>query len=361
MIRILGLLAVLSLSLTTPILAQPPTHNGSDPATEAGRKVGDLFKKIRLQAESADQCKASWKGWQDKYASTSPLGSINKTSQWKYSKSQIQSVIDGNSVVKFPETLSAGGSSYSQIDVSQLSAGKSVTDRGGKIRSNIEQLVKNNPPNNLLIVWTGLSHTLDYFHSNKDSKVIYASYPVDANTEFESDGMYEFMEKATGQRQARPTAKDDWAGVYPAPLAKLHYYNRNTSSRVSADELMGADTSGGTAVILSDYHAIRNTSPTDDLPSADCLKQLGFTSVTIAAEGVERQGTTGRADLEKKIDFAQALGTDRINRIRQASPEAITILESGRVIPYPELKGIMDKVKKLEQTGMKVEFKGIEN
>jgi hypothetical protein len=108
-------------------------------------------------------------------------------------------------------------------------------------------------------------------------------------------------------------------------------------------------------IMMADFHGINETSLADELPSGQCLKELGYDSVLLALEGMNESDAITHDLVEKNLLHAFRGIQGFAN-----SPELQEAVNEGKVEMYPELSALMRKVGSYEPV-IKVRYFGLED
>lgn len=204
-------------SLTRAIDGFREATRGSEaPALQCeGAQSNPAFAK----QTSSLSCQGQWNRWLNKYAAASPFAAFNKASYLKLDREILKTLLTGDpNSDAFFEALMKGAKQYQAAyqnalkkfpptpmresivkDIFFESALKpwvpNSNNRDNKITRNIEKFIdqvkaSSSDPKKLLLVYVGGAHIIDYFLTNPNQELVYASQQV---TKYSTQGNKEFQ------------------------------------------------------------------------------------------------------------------------------------------------------------------------
>ena len=257
-----------------------------------------------LFAANLKSCRAEYDNWISKYASSSPLLAHNKSSSFKFEKNKL-----------LTELYKLGDTRSVYLNLNNLGN----LERLLGMRKLVTSLVDNSAPSELIIVLMGVSHTLDAYLYDDDFesgiKPIYARAPLSQQTKSFSQPFRALLSKycqvdATCRRKICkinssleifgsenirkskvPLTAERATQYLLTDLARFVSNNglnqnqiENLVNKLFTEELREQPTN---VILIGEWHNTDASIIFEELPSAECLKILGFTKVKIALEGIK--------------------------------------------------------------------------
>jgi hypothetical protein len=308
-----------------------------------------LFHCVTNRGENS-QCHDDWDQWEKDYAANTPFLSLQKTSEWPLDIRITQQILDGQVAIDLPSSLELGDQRISKLNFNTLKGKLSDETRDIRIIQNLQTMVQNNPPKNLLIINTGLIHAFDYFLQNPDHKVTYATLPFRKHSQLFTEEYYAL--KRT-MNDAEPLANARSLSGVPrlAAYYKIHAHSQRRT--ITRDQLFDVKTQRSSTLMIGDIHPLREPKLARQLPRAECLKQLGFETVTLVQEHsqIYANHQYSYEELRRKIDMTDLLKA----RIPLA---LISQIENVQVAPAS--LALIDKVRSYERSNIPVLYTGME-
>ena len=116
------------------------------------------------------------------------------------------------------------------------------------------------------------------------------------------------------------------------------------------------------SAIIADYHAIRDTSVTDQMPKSECLKSMGFSGVTLGVESGQLKSKTKYSieDVRKIFSFKEQMGAARLQSVKERNEKAYNLVMTEQTDLYPELTALLNTMQSYMEAGIVVNIVGIE-
>lgn len=365
-------------------------------------------------AETETACQKHWREWQDKFTSSSPLGAHKKLHKYAIGKPELEMLLSkrdvrkGKIVVILKEPLleydtktkkvvslnAFGVDPKAPADAFAKRATKFGVplERNEMIIANLAQMVRDNPKGNLLIVPVGHFHSLEFFFKDDvDGRVMYGAQRIDDETTEYSDGFREFFNSIEPQyrdiflygtdryfpggmpeKLEKTFSKNNLGMLFQMELDMAYRANENIPGFWDSERLLGTDSAPKSNVlIVGENHFTQDHASIENLPSAMCLKEMGFTSVTFVMESQPRleEGRSIefiRADrtyrgYQDRLIFSRSGKDYTFDRLlRNYLPESAKIRDAKSIEPVTGslLLGAADRISK---DGLPVYFTGLES
>jgi hypothetical protein len=339
-----------------------------------------------------------WKRWKQRFASASPLLTLNKT--WpkplNISDENINLVLQRKSLISFPQTLRLGDKSLTSIDLSEFDTALRFEpsdqidlqldgvdpnqalkeeERFKKMVVYMAEMIGKRTPDELLIQFVGATHGVDlyfdFFLKDSDKRkiqpflarqneVVFFAAPYTMETTRYTKEYQEFEDVVDGTPSKPKTFGD--GGVLRASmfLSRLYLYQNLLREKLKLADLKRDEAFLGTIVLL-DIHSYNETAHIDSLPSASALKNLGFTKVKLGNEGwkfgqnysldqLRRSAMTPAQG--KLLDYDETL-------IKERKPKWYERYQEG-IIVDPATYALYRKLKSWADAGISVSITGLE-
>ena len=339
-----------------------------------------------------------WRRWKQRFASASPLLTLNKT--WPKSVSisdeNINLVLQRKSLISFPQTLRLGDKSLSSIDLSELNTALRFEpsdqidlqldgvdpnqalkeeERFKKMVVYMAEMIGKRTPDELLIQFVGATHGVDlyfdFFLKDSDKRkmqpflarqneVVFFAAPYTMETTSYTKEYQEFEDVVDGTPSKPKTFGD--GGVIRASmfLSRLYFYQNLLREKLKIADLKRDEAFLGTIVLL-DIHNYNETAHIDSLPSASALRNVGLTKVKLGNEGW-KFGQNYSLDQLRRSAMTPAQGKllDYEERlIKERKPKWYERYQEG-IIVDPATYALYRKLKSWADAGISVSITGLE-
>lgn len=366
--------------------------------TEARNPAKTTTKPENLQRPNGFVLNSEWRRWKERFASPSPLLTLNKT--WpaavRVSDENINLVLQRKSLISFPQTLRLGDKSLTSIDLSEFDTALRFEpsdqidlqldgvdpnqalkeeERFKKMIVYMAEMIGKRAPDELLIQFVGATHGVDlyfdFFLKDSDKRklqpflarqdeVVFFAAPYTMETTRYTKEYQEFEEVVDGTPSKPKTFGDGGALRASLFLSRLYLYQNLLRERLKLADLKRDEAFLGTIVLL-DIHNYNETAHIDSLPSASALKNLGFTKVKLGNEGwkfgqnysldqLRRSAMTPAQG--KLLDYEEAL-------IKERKPKWYERYQEG-IIVDPATYSLYRKLKSWTDAGISVSLTGLE-
>lgn len=347
-----------------------------------------------------------WEEYSTKYLGRSPLEAMSKSfhSSLVASQKNIESVLNGGSKVRWDppvysgerpvERIDLAESStalrfevHNQLDIQELEEGRRARSevlaeesRFTKMRDFMRELIVQRQSDELVILFVGMTHSLDLFfggfmnpyprrddpvHRIRD-EVVYLALPLTPDTLFYSKDYIRFLSAYRGTRISHPTVKAASFNLQEGFLGRLYYFNSLRNRFTTYDELIKPERPGPAGVIvIMDIHDTQVPQVFRDMPSAADLSEAGFTSVTWAMEGWQYGKEYQSSDFEvfhtlkeDQIFIGKRADDDR-NFYKKFRPLAYRLLKES-VLVSETTAAMHEKIREWQAGGIKIRLTGLE-
>jgi len=341
-----------------------------------------LFSSSLIAEES---CSVKWESLLQKYFSNAPLGSFNNNSFWKIEKQSFNDVSKGSKKITLPETMRWKDSR--ELDLSQTSVYEYFEDQEKRFREDSSALGVESEGRDeaitdllnfvssvlfkktLVIVSAGVGHSIDTFAKIKQPW-LYASPVFSEKPEVYSKSYRDFL----ALYDAKAGNKENWEKftqqVYPSlVIVNLWMMIAKTLKTLDPDQVdvqawFESSIKKRSFLFLGDIHALNSPGLIEGLPSAQCLRELGYDRVILFQESLPlEKGPYSLKEFEERLDFSKSTQKylpKRYEELKLEHPKAAEYLRNNRVVKFPNLMKMVEKVKGWKAEGMQVHLQGIE-
>ena len=147
----------------------------------------------------------------------------------------------------------------------------------------MRDLVERNPKDNLLIIYAGYSHVLQYFVETRDTRSVYVSYGVNKDTPHGTAFSNVFRK---GEKTDNGAQKIAPLLIHVAATDHIFQQSKRAPTRIEDFLTPELPSKSSNVIFVGDTHGVRDVEGlAKALPSAAYWKERGFRSVTFAAEG----------------------------------------------------------------------------
>ena len=315
-----------------------------------------------------------WKAWTDKFASPSPLLTLNKTSspELRVSDEAVVQILSGKTLFKFPSPVTYSNRNVLEFDVFEEKSARRLNTYdqidGRFLGSNsIEALTEETRFNfmietsyrlmaerkedELLMIHLGATHALDiyfgFYLKDKDkvrqdkalqrqNEILYSSPPVSSETSFYTKDYYDLLMAVDGVATPVQRIGDSQLDQSMFFLSRLYFYHQLKKDTFNLAKLKEQKLSRLGTIVFMDIHYINSTAQYSELPSAQALKNSGFKTLRFANEAWISKKNYELKDLEKifRTPFNPKLRDFEIEFLKKKKPEMLEKYQKGMVI-YP--------------------------
>ncbi len=318
-------------------------------------KIGIIFVSLFFVACTSTPdvdpvCEQQWQSWKDSYAAHSPIASLQKTSEWKVNPREVEEVIAGDTSIAWQKNIKLAGINLANMDLKNLVGEFTDEKRDATIRQNLRKLIRTNPKNNLLIINTGLIHAFDYYYETLDQSVLYATLPFHKKSLFYTRDFYLFKEAINDPEHLK---RGHDLSALPLLAAYYKLYHHLKFRKITKQDLFQPKEQNSNVIIVGEIHILREKSLARRLPSASCLKQQGYDSITYVQEHSDLK--YGHVYSHTQVKDA----VDMMQRLRRNFPHPF-LSRLSEVQVAPASLALIERMKRYQTTGIKVTFKGLE-
>lgn len=350
-------------------------------------------------AQNLDQ---EWRDYLSRYAGTTPLLAISNSrkSRFHIRDSHVDTILSGNTRIQLHDDFYYRSNKLRQVDLSSFASSLRLeahdqldlqlldpgldrerlmkeTNRFRDIRQNMQQLVFDREETELLILFTGETHSLDLFFSSflvpdrrraepfrrLEQDVIYVALPLDERTPFFTQEYLDFLRAMRGTQEAAMDLRDNDLVIYANFLKRLTYYNGLKAGLMTKADLKErpADRVGVLAVM--DYHDVRLPQIFTQMPGVASLKRAGFDRVTVAMEGLKFGENYSRESLQSfyTANVDRYLSDEEEKKYYQRfRPQAYALLEK-EFVSRPMMQALDLRLKSYQDGGLPVRLTGVES
>jgi len=389
-----------------------PAAEESTP-TKGSHKAGNAHAE--MTPAQIEACKKTFATWREKYLGGTPYAASNKANKLTpFDTTTLGLVLNGKRTVGYVDENKKPITRDLMKDHTKLRALISAAqppesfDRFELNTAYASHLVRNNPEDNLLIIFSGTMHARDYFFESPKGDVAYAEKEVTHQTINFSPKFYDFMNQLLTDLYARKpplsgerieqiatslfleyasqfplqTKKGDPLKPLPASPFALERYlegladlyaNEANKGRVTPQELLREPVERPNKIFLGDNHTLDGLAPITDMPSASCLRVMGFNSISIAFEPLGRRpepyslkdavamlNYPRRLDQEGSIRLSPKTVVSLGQFVKMESPKADQILQTDEAQICPGDMLLLNKAIELNKSGLPVKIQGLE-
>lgn len=383
-------------------MAQPP-HAPIEPSSSR------LTKSERTDRA----CEKTWKEWRTSFTSSSPIGARKKLQLHAPGKPEFEMLFskryihEGNLVVVLKEPIQEFNSKGELKPVNAFKIDPNITaeyyakqlaqfgapiDRNELVVASMAQMIRDNPRENLLIITVGHHHALEFFFNKEDIglDVMYGAQRIDERTSRYSDGFREFVNSIEPRYRGVFLRGTDsyFPGGLPAKLDRelmkynlADFFEREFQLAWRANEdlpgvwspakIVGTDSnSKSNVLVVGENHFVPDMAPVSSLPSAACLREQGFSSVTFVLESQPyRPGGYSLESLKADHTFrgyqnrllfslsGREYSYDQL--LKDLLPESAKIRETKSIEPTTGAL-VLGTAERLSKEGLTVYFTGVE-
>jgi hypothetical protein len=313
---------------------------------------------------SPEECKALHQKWLKKYTANTPMGAMNKNYAWPVSAAEVDEVLTGKfkpgnrtNFLKFPMPLFSGTTPMGSYPLLGRPLYKHVK-RNEILTANLAKLLSEKKEGELLIVWAGFVHAMEFSLEYPGLNYIYAAFPIHKSSEYFTEDHYKFLE-ALGKKEGKTIGLEKSFIIHALPLDILAgFVAKKPAHTFTTEKLLDLRQPTNTdAVIIADWHYLRETSLADDLPPGSCLSALGYKSIRVVLEqfpfGKEITDELFDQKWDPKIIF------NKNPAAKKRFPKAAAIVEKGGVDPAPNYTALRRRLKEFKKH-VPVTFVGLE-
>lgn len=371
-------------------------------------------QRPQMSDREIEECKKQFGAWRDKYLGGTPYAASNKANSLvAFDEATLDKFLKGTKTIQFLDDdnkttvrdIAKEAETMRKFAATPMPG--SAPDRFDLNTAYVAHLVRNNPPDNLLIVFSGAKHARDFYFSDPKAPVAYAEKTTNKDTIYFSPEFYDFMNQVINDLYAKGVPKSlvdtiatglvhEYRNVFPIqtqrgqPLKPLLasqfamdryvealadlYASEANRGRLTAKDLLKGPAEKPTAIFLGDVHPMNGLDPITKMPSASCLKVMGFNSVSVAFEPFTyRKEPRTLAETVPFVNYASQIakaGEIAVDPtkppltlgdfVKRFSPKADAMLKSNMVQVSPGDIWMVSKAYELEKSGMKVKVQGLE-
>lgn len=375
-----------------PALPQPAPAPVPPPPPSA--PAGPTAEELRLIdiAKSA-VCSDSWQAWRVSHAAASPFAAMNKARDLQYTEEILRQVLSDATVRQMPE----GITSYLSYSVNEVNGLTNLdfnpnpatpylihNDKSQQeIANEMRQLAMKSAEGTLTLFYVSDAAAIQYAVDveSKSLPVNFASEAMSLRHVYGSPGYYDFQtdmnelpKPRIGQQEtllwfAQPLAKlfnvkAAWQGGERTPAALL---NMTASADpmtplVLAYPMPSVMEFGGSNNVSRprQFFGPDTSDLVDGLPTADCLKRIGYSKVTFAAAGLSKVQTLDATKITNVFDFSKT-GAASIRQFLEIdmTHQGALRLFGGTVQPRPDRLALLNKIKEYASQGIEVSWYGL--
>ncbi len=330
--------------------------------------------------------------WIQRYASSNVIVALNKRAPSAYhiKPAYIETVLRGRSTIPIESDLEYRGKPFKPFDLMALPDSTlfgdhpfdpSVYDaeaspellerranRNLRMIENMQKLLLNRRPDELILVDVGASHAVDFFLAfylkGPDNpllkvrhKPLYFSNTLTATSRLESHGLQKANAIMRGIEEEPKTIRHIEATLPGNFLSRLYFHRNLAADRYSLAGLMEEPSPEFGFLVLLDLHGLESIDALEKLPSAQALKSLKFKKVVLATENFE----FGKA---YSLESYEALGIFTHKNLKDDADrknKALKAFLDKEVVPfYPSVLAIAAKLRSYKAAGLEVSITGNE-
>jgi len=341
---------------------------------------------------------AEWRRWKERFASASPLLTLNKMwpKEVAVSDENLKLVLQRKTLIKFPTPLRIADQSLTKLDLSEIDTairfdvydqldqqeeGKDPDqalkeeERFKKMIEFMEDMIGKREPDELIIQFVGATHGIDLFFDFflKDSdktkllpflsrrkEVVYTAAPFKMTTERYPAEFHQLSEAVTGIPSKPVTFADSGAIKASVFLSRLYFYQNLLREKLTIENLKWDEASLGTIVVL-DSHNFDESEHLSALPSAAALRDAGIKKVKLGNEGWKYGSTYTLEQLRRSAMTPQqgAFEDYEVKLLKDKKPKWHARYEEG-VIADSAAYALYRKLKTWSDAGIQISITGLE-
>lgn len=393
--------------------ATPPPAPG--PTTEAPAAAPTPTVEPKTQ-----DCQTTWDKWRKTYTATSPLAAHNKVrpADRQYLESDI-TFFHGYTgafadIFRFKTSSNAG--SYFKAWPGQkdkrtfelLNVAKTIPGQRSRTNEDFTKQVntmrQNGAPTGPLFVFApdtiAMNLYIDALKNNSPTGIAFVSAPISDATGYGTPDFLTFRKKLGETDPVAYTARDESLVWHLSPLfaiqayrdqlswdAKSHEgnlkdilndlggspdtyffmqslpveYRYGPSQNVSVSTTVTPGNSATTdlAIRSPEFFSLNSTEYSDNLPKGDCMKRLGFESITVAVSGISISDDLTGEDVEREARFEKNIENVANFSGKLITDPAFSFLLEGKAQSQPDRLEFIRAFRNIEKGGTKVYWHGL--
>lgn len=253
--------------------------------------ISVFFQVSSVSAAVSRSCQDAWNNWSRAYTGTTPFHAIQASSEWPILKSQVSEVLARASSVDIPvRGVVRNGTPVTKISLNENYLQRYAPNYSRNVRdellarSPVDVLAKTRPKE-LVILFVGQVHAIDVYFQSMPREALYVFPRVRASSRF-----------APGSFEHKKFSETN-AFLYELYLQLLHQEILKGRQFKLAQLVEQQELPVLQFMVLGDLHPLKETGWIDEMPSGECLRQMGFTGVMVGIEGADAHKNTSIQDM----------------------------------------------------------------
>lgn len=322
-------------------------------------------------------CQASFQVWLERYGASDPYLAVQKTTPWPLSPSILSQItsekiqITDRDLAPFALSTEQEKESAKTAFLATVRGVGLFTSRDLAIRKNLQDFNRTHSGENyeLSLAYVGLYHSIDLFLADPQINVTYVNKPFSLSTLTETEGRRN-LNKALGLSPSAYTVGQDTFFFSILPYLATAWSLKALNQKNIPQKSFTPQKLNPRMVVISELHGLVSTNWIQELPSSNCLSEMGITKIRLGLEGFARgQSFTledvlfRRTYLEQFTYRAKKLNITLEKFLELAEiPDSVRLpLLAGEIEDNPAIPALVRKLAQYRTAGIEIQLLGLES